>query len=230
MAAGALHVGMHHGIAGERPSELHVTGNASTSSGNEESNALKRRVAERDRVYREFFVEMDRKQNKIARAIEEYFDPETSEWRRDDIRTYIRQASTSEPEDKETLKAAVFEPRFEMLLGDIEMALLHAIQKRPEEKDKGFLVDMLERDIKPGWLLYAMVMPQIWDERYVPWLLRMSSNPPRNYLTIEVLGRMEVKQAVPVLEEALRDPDESVRRNAAIALKKITGNLYDYSR
>jgi hypothetical protein len=203
---------------------------ASTSSTNNALKELERRAAERDRAYREFFEEMDRKKNKIARAINEYIDPTTSESRRDRIRTYIRQASTSNAEDKETLKAAVFDPRFEMLLGDIELALLHAIQDRPEPKDKDFLVDMLDRNIMPGWLVYAMVKPEIWDERYVPWLLKMSSEPPRSSETIEILGRMQVKKAVPVLEEALKDPEESVRRKAAIALRNITGKLYDYKR
>jgi hypothetical protein len=230
MAGGALLVGILDGMAVERPSEPGVSGMTSTSSTKNGLKELERRVAERDRAYREFFEEMDRKRNKIARAIKEFVDPKTSESRRDRIRTYIRQASISNPEDKETLKAAVFDPRFEMLLGDIELALLHAIQERPEPKDKDFLVDMLNRNIMPGWLVYAMVKPEIWDERFVPWLLKMSSEPPRSYETIEILGRMKVKQAVPVLEEALKDPQKPVRRNAAIALERITGTLYDYKR
>jgi hypothetical protein len=187
-----------------------------------EINAM---MLKREQDYREFFALMDKEGNKIARAIEEYVDPGTSQAKKTKLRTYLRQTPVDDPQDKKVLKAASLDHKYAPLLEDIHTALLHAIQDHPEESDKEFLLDLLRKKIAPGWLLYAM--PKIWDQRYVTFLIDYAKIG--DYVSIGILGAQKVEAAVPVLEEVLKDQriDRAVRVEAMKSLWLITGKRYE---
>jgi hypothetical protein len=168
---------------------------------------------------------MAKKKSPIADAIAEFKDPKTSERRRTKMKTFLRQTAVKDPKDRELLKAAIFQRENLVLINDLEMALLHAIQDNPQESDKEYLLHLFSRpDIGMGWLMYAL--PDVWDERYVPHLL---DGARKGWPTdIEILGRMKVKEAVPVLEELVRNGQGLTPQNAANALFLITGRKYEY--
>ena len=180
-------------------------------------------ILKRDQEYRELFAKMDKGRNKIARALKECVDPKTSAEKKIKLRTYLRQTPIDDPADKRLLKGASLDPQYSEILDEMEMALLHAIQDKPEESDKEYILDLLRRDIKPGWLLYGML--DVWDDRYVPYLLEYVKKGGST--AIEILGRAKVKEAVPLLEKALYDKDGEVRKSAYYALLKITGKEYE---
>jgi hypothetical protein len=178
----------------------------------------------REREYQELFARLDKEKNKIARALKEYMDPKTTRDEKIKLRTYFRQTPIDEPEDKLLLKGVTLDPYYGELIDDLQMALLHAIQDRPEESDKEYILDMLRKNQPPGWLMYAMY--NVWDERYIPYLLQYVKR--RSCMAIEVLGEMKVKEAVPYLEEALKDKDGGVAQAAFDSLYQITGKKYEY--
>lgn len=183
-------------------------------------------ISKRDQEYRDFFAKMDKERNKIAAALKEYKDPSTSDAKKRKLRTYLRQTPVDKPDDKKLLKGASLDPRYshDPVLGDIHMALLHAIQAHPEESDKEYMLDLLQRKIPPGWLMYAMV--NAWDERYVPYLLDYAKQG--DDVAIEILGAQRVKAAVPVLEEVIKNEkiNMSFRGTAVNSLWLITGKRY----
>jgi hypothetical protein len=182
-------------------------------------------LRKRDEEYRAFFEEMDKKGNKVARAIQEYRDPKTSERKRIKLRTYLRQGTFDDPADKKLLMASLRDPQIKgEITSDLQMALLHSVQARPEPSDKEYILGLLEmRENNIGWLYYTML--DVWDDRYVPYLLeRARSGMPT---AIEILGRAHVKEAVPLLEHLLKNsPEKIVRDKAWIALSHITGKEY----
>ena len=184
----------------------------------------------RDQEYRELFAKMDKKRNKIARALKEYAEPDTSVEKKIKLRTFLRQTSIDDPEDKLLLKGAILDPQYRgELRNDMQLALLHAIQDRPEEVDKEYILEVLQRkDVAAGWLMYAML--KMWDRRYIPYLLAGVIAEHRSCTDIEILGRMKVKEAIPFLEVALNDKNGEVRKAAYYALKNITGKKYENKR
>lgn len=183
-------------------------------------------IRKRDQEYREFFDHMDKEKNKIARALKEYKDPNTSKDRKTKLRTYLRQTTIDDPEDKKLLKGALLDPenKFE-LVSDLQMALMHAMQDHPEESDKEYILELLKRkDNRVGWLYYAML--NVWDDRYVPFLIEGAK--AGSGMNIEILGRVKVKESVPYLEEALKSEDPIQSQAAFDALKHITGKKYEY--
>jgi len=185
-------------------------------------------VRKRDQEYRDLFEKMDKDRNKIARTLKEFSDPHTSKDEKIKLRTYLRQMSINKPEDKKLLQGAALDPEYAPLRDDIQMALLHAIQEKPEDSDKEFILDLLRNKIPPGWLMYAML--KAWDERYIPFLLDYAKR--NDYVAIEILGRMKVHEAVPVLEQIIRDEkvDRSVRGSALDSLWLITGKRYQVEK
>ncbi len=185
-------------------------------------------MLKREQEYRELFEKMDKEHNKIARALKEYVDPKTSAGKKTKLRTYLRQTSIDDPEDKKLLKGASLDPKYAPLLGDVHMALLHAIQQHPEESDKEFLLDLLRKKIPTGWLMYAML--DVWDERYVPFLRDYAKRG--GDVSIEILGPQKVTAAVPVLELVLKDEsiNRTVRGTAIDSLWLITGKRYEIGR
>jgi hypothetical protein len=187
-------------------------------------------MAQREREYRELFARLDKERNKIARALKEYFDPGTSEKEKVKLRTYLRQTAVKDPEDKKLLKGASLDPQYAELVGDLQLALLHAIQDRPEESDKDYILDLIRRDIPPGWLLYAML--NVWDDRYVPYLI--ASAEIGSWSSIEILGSAKtsghdkVMTAIPTLERLLKHPRGEVRQAAYDALTILTGKKYEF--
>jgi hypothetical protein len=181
-------------------------------------------ILKREQEYRVLFDSMDKKHNKIARALKEYADPKTSDAKKIKLQTYLRQTSVDRPEDKMLLRGASLDPQYASLLPDIHMALLHAIQVHPEESDKEFLLDLLRKKIAPGWLMYTML--KVWDERYVPFLLEYAKEG--DDVSVEILGRMKVAAAVPVLEQVLKDEgiSWSAKGTALDSLFLITGKQY----
>ncbi|MDF1552908.1 MAG: hypothetical protein P1P84_07590 [Deferrisomatales bacterium] len=193
------------------------------------SPELSAEVAERLRAreveYRALFAEMAKRKSPIGEAITEYKAPGTSDKRRTKLKTFFRQTPVRDPKDKALLKAAIFDPKNRVLINELEMALLHAIQNNPEEGDKEYLLHLFTRpDIGVGWLVYAI--PRVWDERYVPHLIHYANLGAGE--AIEILGQMKVTEAVPVLEALLRAGDGLTPRNAANALFLITGHKYTY--
>jgi hypothetical protein len=182
-------------------------------------------VKKRDLEYRELFEKMDKEKNKIVRALKEYVDPKTDADKKNKLRTYLRQTSIHEPEDKKLLMSASLDPQYSDLRSELDMALMHAIQDHPEESDKEYILSRWREKRPQGWLLYAML--KVWDPRYVPYLLRAVSRSGDIYC-IEILGRAKVKEAVPDLELALRHKNADTRREAYYALLSITGKKYEY--
>lgn len=183
-------------------------------------------IALREKEYRDYFAKMDREGNKIARALKKRLDPRTSDEESLKLKTFLRQTSVDDPEDKKVLKAALMDSRFEGgIVSDIQMALLHAMQSHPEESDKDYIVKLLERrDNRVGWLYYAML--KVWDERYVPYLME-SLIKEEGLVNIEILGRMGVKKAIPFLEVALKSKKPEIRSSAYDALFHLTGKKYE---
>lgn len=68
-----------------------------------------------------------------------------------------------------------------------------------------------------GWLYYAML--DICDDRYIPFLLEGAKQGA--ITDIKILGRRQVKEAVPDLERLLTSSNPSVEENARIALQLI---------
>jgi len=194
----------------------------------EREAAINAAMQRREQEYRELFAKMDKGRNKIARALKEYTDPRTSDDEKRKLRTYLRQTSVDDMEDKKLLKGASLDPKYSPLLSDIQMALLHAIQDHPEESDKEFLLDLLRKKIPPGWLMYAML--KVWDDKYVPFLIDYARRG--SDLSIEILGAQKVKEAVPVLEVVLNDEsiNRTVRGTALDSLWLITGKRYEIGK
>jgi hypothetical protein len=184
-------------------------------------------IVSRDQEYREYFEKMDKEGNKIARVLREYRDPQTSKEEQTRLRTYLRQAVINNPADKKLLEGALKDNKIQgEIISDIQMSLLHAIQDHPEDDDKEFVLELLEKkENNIGWLYYAML--KIWDARYVPYLMDLAKDGRPS--AIEILGRAEVKEAVPLLENLLKNhPSENVRAEAIMALRQITGNEYKW--
>jgi len=184
-------------------------------------------IVNRDHEYREFFEKMDKEGNKIARALKEYSDPKTSNQEKIKLRTYLRQTTIDDPADKRLLKGALKDPQVRgEIVSDIQMALLHTIQDHPEDSDKEYVIELLEkRENNIGWLYYSML--DIWDARYVPYLMESAKDGKPS--AIEILGRAHVKEAVPLLEDLLKNhKNENVRAEAIMALRQITGKEYKW--
>jgi hypothetical protein len=184
-------------------------------------------ILKREQEYRTFFEAMDKKHNKIARALKEYADPKTSDAKKIKLQTYLRQTSVDRPEERKLLKGALNDFRIQgEIISDIQMALMHAIQDHPEDSDKEYILELLEKkEGNIGWLYYTML--KIWDARYVPYLMDLAKNGRPS--AIEILGRAKVKEAVPLLENLLNDhQSENVRAEAIMALRQITGNEYKW--
>lgn len=176
-------------------------------------------IRKRDQEYQEFFAQMDKEKNRFARALKEYVDPDTSNSRKVKLRTYIRQTPVENAADKKLLQGATRDMRYpQELRSDMQMALMHAIEEHPEESDKAYMLELLERKENLGWLYYSLL--RIWDDRYIPYL--MAKAKYGSLTPIEILGRAKVKEAVPLLEELLKSKDPSVRRNAQDALFQIS--------
>jgi hypothetical protein len=186
-------------------------------------------IRKRDEEYRKFFAEMDKDGNKIARAIKEFQDPDTSERERAKLRKYLELANIDKPEDKKVLKAAILDRKYQgEIVGPIQMALMHGIQKHPEEDDKELILDVLKmRENRVGWLYDAM--PVVWDERYVPFLLE-DARKPHDVTSIRILGAMKVKSALPIIEEAILSSKKgSSRRSVAFdAYLQMTGQKFQF--
>ncbi len=196
---------------------------ASPSLDEKETQAALKSLARRDQEYRELFEKMDTEGNKIARTLKEYRDPKTSNDNRLELRTYLRQTPIRDPKDKKLLMEASIDPTYKEIQSELHMALLHAIQDKPEEADKEYILHLLENNANLGWLLYGML--NAWDERYVPYLLRDAKDG--DIFVIEILGRAEVKEAVPLLEDLLKNSKNYTVRDAAwVALSHITGKEY----
>jgi len=155
----------------------------------------------REREYREFFDMMDKDRNKIARAIKEYQDPDTSERKRIKLKSFLRGTSIDSPEDKKLIKGSLLDSRLKgEIISDLQMALMHAMQDHPEESDKDFILELLQRnDNRVGWLYYAML--KVWDPRYVPYLMQKAREGSPS--SVEILGRMRIKEALPLLEDII---------------------------
>jgi hypothetical protein len=80
-------------------------------------------MAKRDREYRELFAQMDKEGNKIARALKEYKDPGTSPERKIKLRTFLRQTSVDNPEDKKLLKGASLDPQYKEILSEMHIVV-----------------------------------------------------------------------------------------------------------
>jgi len=189
-------------------------------------SAEERRAAreKREKEYREFFDMMDRDRNKIARAIKEYQDPDTSERKRIKLRSFLRGTSIDKLEDKKLIKGALLDPKVTgALISDLQMALMHAIQDHPEESDKDFILELLQRDDnRVGWLYYAMV--NAWDPRYIPYLMQGARQGSSS--DIEILGAMQVKEALPLLEDIILKKIETngpARNQARMSWRQMTG-------
>ncbi len=183
-------------------------------------------MQQREREYRELFARLDKEKNKIAKALKEYADSGTSHDKKIKLRTYIRQTSIDDPKDKELVKGAIIDPQYQEIRSDLQMAMLHTMESNPEPGDKDYIVELLNRkDNTVGWLYYAMLNQ--WDDRYLPFLLDGARRPPRSRMEIELLGRLKIKEAVPLLEEALKDKDSIIQGAAWDALLQITGKKYE---
>lgn len=91
----------------------------------------------------------------------------------------------------------------------------------------------LNRLTKPGKADAVVALGVLGDERAVPVLvehLRHSDNDSLRLQIVKALGWIGGAQAVPALEEALKDKYPFVRKQAATALRALTGREYDYDR
>lgn len=71
------------------------------------------------------------------------------------------------------------------------------------------------------------------DDRVVPTLAEHLENEPNQHLRLQItraLGWIGSPQCIPPLERALQDTYPFVRKQAAEALKKLTGREYEYDR
>lgn len=204
--------------------EISVLKKASPSGVSDEERSAA--LAARERAFHEYFAAMDKGKGKIARALKKYQDPTLDKKERLKLRTYLRQTPVDDPEDKQLLKGALLDDRLSgEIVSDIQMALMHAIQSHPEESDKDLILELLKTDAdKLGWLIYGMLYA--WDQRYVPYLMNEIRREPHSFSMMEMLGRKNVKEAVPLLEEMLKHPDYSVRSQAYITLYQLTGHRY----
>lgn len=85
----------------------------------------------------------------------------------------------------------------------------------------------------PGKLDAITGLALLDDDRALPILLDRLENdqsPHVRFQIAKVLGWSRSPQSVPALEKALRDSYPLVRKQAAMALKTITGRDYEYDR
>jgi hypothetical protein len=86
---------------------------------------------------------------------------------------------------------------------------------------------------KPGKVDAVIALGMLGDDRAVQLLidhLQNGTNPVLRAQIIRVLGWIKSPSSVPVLEEAVKDQDWHIRREAVRVLKEITGKDYPYDR
>jgi len=198
----------------------------------QEEAAARERMMQEEREYREFADAMNKAGNKIARALKQYQDPGASKNTKVNLLTYLRTTGVTDPNDKKVLKGALLDPQYQQeIVAAIQMALLHAIQRNPEESDKEYLLHVLQRDDnRVGWLYYALL--NAWDERYVP-LLMEQAEKKRSLSSIEILGRRKITAAIPIMEDILRtskmySPEMTAALNAMTHLTGKRANIWNY--
>ena len=79
----------------------------------------------------------------------------------------------------------------------------------------------------------AIALGLIGDERAIPALSLHYDNESNNHLRfqlVKALGWIGTPAVVPTLEKALQDAYPYTRKQAAVALKTITGRDYDYDK
>lgn len=189
----------------------------------EEEKTRQEEYQKKEKWYKNLFKDMGKK-GKLEGMLKDYAEGKEV----DGINTYLRQA-TIKPEEKPLLKKALWEPKYEELRGAIAMGLIHAIGDNPEESDKEFLLELLNKR-KIDFLMYSMKF--IWDDRFIPGLTDIVRDTTRAEITrstaAEILGVRKVKEAVPALEEALAQMwgGENITY-VHHALTEITGMTYD---
>jgi hypothetical protein len=187
---------------------------------------LKEKIKNAEEEHEKEFIEFSRKMNamdnRVFNALEEFVDPETSKRKRKKLKGYL-DTFTPTLEDKEVLKEALFAPKYGGMRNTLALAILHAMQARPEkEKDREYLVKVFEDwRIGPAWLLYAAA--ENWDDRYYePLADRYLRQETPSWSVIDLFGEAGVKAAAPLIEEALYHPDSGVRGSAYSALRKFS--------
>lgn len=86
---------------------------------------------------------------------------------------------------------------------------------------------------KPGKVDAAIALGLLGDERAIPALAAHLTNAENRALRTQIvraLGWIGGPQAVPPLEQTLRDADPFLRKRAADALKAVTGRDYEYDK
>lgn len=183
---------------------------------------------QRDKEYRELFERMAKEKNKVAKALSDFANPKATQKQKTQVMTYLRQA-TIESKDKPLLKMALADSKYAKLQEAIEMGYIHAVGDKPEESDKEFLLGLFKAR-KNLFLMYALKFT--WDERFIAVLTDVVRDknvaPIGRSLAAEILGFRNVKEAVPVLEEALAQMwgKENITY-VHHALTEITGMTYD---
>jgi hypothetical protein len=170
----------------------------------DEQKEADERARQRDKEYRELFEKMAKEKHKVTKALKDFTDPKITQKEKTKIMTYFRQESFETPEDKALLKNIYLDTKYNELQGAVEMGLAHVIMDHPEEKDKEYLLQLLKKR-KMGMVIYSLKF--IWDERFIPELIKIVKDknefPIGRSQAAEILGAHQVKEAVPVLEEAL---------------------------
>ncbi len=155
-------------------------------------------------------------------------DPNTTSQRKKALTDQIK--GSRDPEVADLLKKIVKNNPDPEVRSQSGLALVNSMLVNPDAVDPQYLMDWAkkENDGSKTWAVTAM--DHTWDPRYGPVLIELLKDKKLRtvrYKAARSLGDHNVTEAIPALEDVLRnDSDESVRIAACFSLRKLTGRTY----
>jgi len=204
------------------------------------STALSRLANESE--FNELISRMDQQRNinlagitsgRLRKIVAEFDDPKASDKKKGALLNQIK--GSRDPEVNRALKELALRHKDVDVRAQAGLALANSIAVDPSLGDPGFIMQWagmetkdLQEDWAKGWIVYAI--DKAWDDRYIPvlitFLIKNRASSTRSE-SARILGKHKAQEAVPYLEEAMKnDPDPNVRGFAWGALKDITGRTY----
>ena len=135
--------------------------------------------------------------------------------------------SGKDPEEKKLIKDILRNHPDKEFRYEVAIAMVHAAMNNPETVDKAFIVDWVKNEKGDAVVWAPHIMDKLWGNEFVPSLTDMLMNS--SYYTArsaaaELLGRRQIKESLPYLEECIvNDKEEHVRSECQTAYWKITG-------
>lgn len=132
-------------------------------------------------------------------------------------------------EEKTLIKDVLLNHPNRDLRAEAGTAMVHAVMNNPEESDKDFVIKWTQKEKSIAVWDAPYVMDKVWDKRFIPVMIEMLKNQaewmPRKNVA-ELLGRRQIKESLPYLEECIvKDNEQTVRTECRDAYWRITGKV-----